>query len=207
MPNVIELLNADHRRVEELFARFEATQERAVALQICDELTVHATVEEEIVYPVLQSIDRDLEQEAEQEHAEAKRLIARIRFLGAGDPSLSSTVQELQRAIRHHVTEEEGEAWAALRSGAGMRLDELGSAVEERKRQLTGASMPAPAPAPMTMPTTTPSFRPTEVRGTATADLGSMKKDELYQLAKERKLKGRSNMTKDELIRALSGSA
>jgi hypothetical protein len=39
---------------------------------------------------------------------------------------------------------------------------------------------------------------------TTSGDFASMKKDELYELAKERKLKGRSNMTKDELIRALS---
>ena len=193
MPNVIELLNTDHREVEDLFAQFESTQDHSIALKICNELTVHATVEEEIVYPVLASIDRSVEQEAEHEHAEAKQLIARIQAMSEDDPSLVPTMQELQRGIQHHVEEEEGEAWDKLRSGAGSQLWLLGTQVEDRKRQLQGTTMPMPMPL--------------EVRGTATTDFSSMKKDELYELAKERKLKGRSNMTKDELVKALTSSS
>jgi hemerythrin superfamily protein len=191
MPNVIELLNADHREVEQLFAQFESTQDPSIALQICDELTVHATVEEEIVYPVLERVDREVEHEAEEEHAEAKQLIARIRSMSPTDPQFVATVMELQRGIEHHVQEEEGEAWDKLRSGASSQLDVLGGRVEARKQQLQGISAP----------------KPTEVRGSAvvgTGDFASMKKDELYELAKEQDVKGRSNMTKDELIRALS---
>jgi hypothetical protein len=185
------LLNADHRGVEQLFAQFESTQDPSIALQICDELTVHATVEEEIVYPVLERIDREVEQEAEEEHAEAKQLIARIQSMSPDDPSFVSTVMELKRGIEHHVEEEEGEAWDKLRSGAGGQLDVLGGRVEARKEQLQGTL-------------TTP--QPTEVRGTAvlSGDFAAMKKDELYEMAKDRNVKGRSNMTKDELIRALS---
>ena len=196
MPNVIELLNQDHREVEQLFAQFESTQDFDIALQICEELTVHATVEEEIVYPVLERIDPETEQEAEEEHAEAKELIARIQAMEPGDPELVPTVLKLKAGIEHHVEEEEGEAWPKMRSGAGNRLDELGTAVEERKAELLGGETPMP-----------PTTAPTEVRGTATtAEFGSMTKDELYKLAQERDIPGRSNMKKDELIRALSRS-
>ena len=195
MPNVIELLNHDHREVEQLFAQFESTQDFDIALQICEELTVHATVEEEIVYPVLERIDAEVEHEAEEEHAEAKELIARIQGMSPGDPELVSTVMKLKAGIEHHVEEEEGQAWPKMRSAAGNRLDELGTAVEERKAELVGA---AAVGAPKT---------PTEVRGTATtSEFGSMTKDELYKLAQEREISGRSNMKKDELIRALSRS-
>ena len=196
MPNVIELLNQDHREVEQLFAQFESTQDFDIALQICEELTVHATVEEEIVYPVLERIDPETEQEAEEEHAEAKELIARIQAMEPGDPELVPTVLKLKAGIEHHVEEEEGEAWPKMRSGAGNRLDELGTAVEERKAELLGGETPMP-----------PTTAPTEVRGTATtAEFGSMTRDELYKLAQERDIPGRSNMKKDELIRALSRS-
>ena len=192
MPNVIELLNQDHREVEQLFAQFESTQDFDIALQICAELTVHATVEEEIVYPVLERIDAETEQEAEEEHAEAKELIARIQAMEPGDPELVATVMKLKAGIEHHVEEEEGEAWPKMQAEAGEQLDELGTAVEERKAALIGQVVTG---------------TPTEVRGTATTsstDFASMTKDELYKLAQDRDIDGRSNMKKDELIRALS---
>jgi len=88
MPNVLELLNTDHREVEQLFSQFESTQDFSIARQICQELTVHAAVEEEIVYPVLASINEEVEQEAEEEHDEAKELIARIETMTPDDPDL-----------------------------------------------------------------------------------------------------------------------
>ena len=194
MPNVIELLNQDHRTVERLFAEFESTQDFDVALQICEELTVHATVEEEIVYPVLERVDATLEREAEQEHAEAKQLIARIQTMDPTDGALVPTVLQLKAGIEHHVSEEEGEAWPKMRSAASNRLDELGTAVERRKAELLGHAL-------------APGAVPTEVRGTATttsSDFSSMTKDELYKLAQERDIDGRSKMKKDELIAALS---
>ena len=199
MPNVIELLNHDHREVEQLFAQFESTQDFDIALQICAELTLHATVEEEIVYPVLERIDAETEQEAEEEHAEAKELIARIQAMEPGDPQLVPTVMELKAGIEHHVEEEEGEAWEKMQAEAGDQLDELGTAVTERKAELLGQVVTGV---------------PTEVRGTGTTtatsttsdDFSSMTKDELYKLAQDREIEGRSNMKKDELIRALSRS-
>ena len=194
MPNVIELLNHDHREVEQLFAQFESTQDRDIALQICAELTVHATVEEEIVYPVLERIDAETERDAEEEHADAKELIARIQTMEPGDPEFVPTVLKLKAGIEHHVEEEEGVAWDKMQAEARDQLDALGAAVQERKAELIGQVVTG---------------TPTEVRGTATTsttDFRSMTKDELYQLAKDREIEGRSNMRKDDLIRALSRS-
>ena len=53
--DAIALLKADHRKVEDLFEKFEyakgAERKKALALEICTELCVHATIEEEIFYP------------------------------------------------------------------------------------------------------------------------------------------------------------
>src|SRR5690349_20032376 len=53
--DALALLRADHQAVQELFDKFEKTRsdERngAIAQQICNELTVHAQIEEEIFYP------------------------------------------------------------------------------------------------------------------------------------------------------------
>lgn len=178
MPDVIELLNHDHREVEERFARFKQTQDRAVVEEICDELTVHTQVEEEIVYPVLKKLDGDLEKEAEEEHDEARKLIERIRGLGAGDPQLPGLVHQLEESVQHHVQEEESEAWPKIRQEAGDQLDELGAKVEERKEQIRSGGGAPVVPEDAT-------------------------KDELYEAAKEADISGRSSMNKDELKEAL----
>jgi hemerythrin superfamily protein len=202
MPNVIELLNQDHRAVEQLFARFESTQDFDIALQICEQLTVHAAVEEEIVYEVLERVAPKIEREAEQEHAEAKLLISRIQRMSPGDPDLVPTMRTLQEGIEHHVEEEEGEAWPTLAATTTVeRLEALGTEVGARKaellRQLVGA-LP-------TMPTT--GTAAASVRGTGSASFSGLTRDELYRLAQERQIDGRSTMKKDELIQALSEEA
>ena len=64
-PNAIALLKADHRKVEDLFEKFEkardATRKKALAQEICTELCVHATIEEEIFYPACKGkVEEDL---------------------------------------------------------------------------------------------------------------------------------------------------
>ncbi len=53
--DAVALLKADHRQVEEWFEQFEKSrsdQKKAdLAGRICQALTVHATIEEEIFYP------------------------------------------------------------------------------------------------------------------------------------------------------------
>src|SRR5688500_1072985 len=66
--DVIELLQQDHRKVEGLFNDYQSTQDDDTAEQICRELEMHTTIEEEIVYPRLAEIDAELEQHAEEEH-------------------------------------------------------------------------------------------------------------------------------------------
>jgi hypothetical protein len=60
-PDAIALLKEDHAEVRRLFKEYdklaeadaEAGQREMLAMQICEMLTVHATIEEEIFYPQL----------------------------------------------------------------------------------------------------------------------------------------------------------
>jgi hemerythrin superfamily protein len=137
MANALEMLSADHRKVEDLFTQFGDTGEEAVAAEICDELTVHTHVEESLVYPELRRLDAALEDEAEREHAEAKRLIERIR--GATGDDLIRSVDELRQAVEHHVAEEEGKAFPRLRELGDEWLDDLGGAIQQAKKQAARA--------------------------------------------------------------------
>jgi hemerythrin superfamily protein len=64
--NAIDLLTADHKKVKKLFKDYEKLKDerdverkKAVAIEICDELTVHAKVEEELFYPAAREAIED----------------------------------------------------------------------------------------------------------------------------------------------------
>ena len=75
------LLDSDHQKVERLFAEYQSaggdsSRKSELAQTICQELTVHATIEEEIFYPAFRQAtgDNNLVDEAEEEHQDAKDL-------------------------------------------------------------------------------------------------------------------------------------
>ena len=78
------MLRADHKRVSDLFDQFEKTRsdakKAAIVAKICQELTVHAQLEEEIFYPAVKAAlrDKELVPEATVEHASVKDLIAQV---------------------------------------------------------------------------------------------------------------------------------
>jgi iron-sulfur cluster repair protein YtfE (RIC family) len=137
MPNAIDLLKQDHREVEQLFSRFEASQDPAIAEKICSELEVHTAAEEELVYPVLRedvSGGEKLAGEAEHEHAEARQIIGRIKQTTDAQ-HLDDVVAELKKAIEHHVEEEEGTVFPKMESEVGSNeLESIGTELEQFKQ-------------------------------------------------------------------------
>ncbi|MDQ6882176.1 MAG: hemerythrin domain-containing protein [Pseudomonadota bacterium] len=132
------LLDTDHQKVERLFTEYQSAQNASrksqLAQEICMELTVHATIEEEIFYPAFLAATRDdkLVEDAEEEHQEAKDLIAEIEDGDKIDPMMA----RLQKAIEHHVKEERTEMFPKARKAAGMDLMALGAQLEARKKEL-----------------------------------------------------------------------
>jgi hemerythrin-like domain-containing protein len=132
-----------HRKVEELFERYESEKDgdedtrRDIAQQICNELTVHAQVEEELLYPWLRENldDEEMVEEAYVEHAAARDLIAQIEAAETLDEACDAKVKVLSEYIKHHVKEEENEIFPQVR-GQKEELDELGLAIAARKGEL-----------------------------------------------------------------------
>jgi len=64
MPNAIELLKEDHRKVKKLLEQGDDTTENAVKTRtevlekIKSEMQIHETIEEEIFYPALQQHEK-----------------------------------------------------------------------------------------------------------------------------------------------------
>lgn len=151
------LLDADHRNVKKLFKDFEevatskaktaAAKRRALADQICLELTVHAQIEEEIFYPALRAAVKaeDLLDEAEVEHASAKELIAQIQSGDENDPKWSAKVTVLGEYIDHHVKEERNEIFVKARAARKLDLvamrEQLAARKEELMEEMAGATV------------------------------------------------------------------
>jgi hypothetical protein len=141
--DAVALLKADHRTVEDLFAKFEKAsgdnRKKEIADQICMELTVHAMIEEEIFYPACDGkVEEDLLSEAYVEHDGAKVLIAEIQAGTPKDDYFDAKVKVLQEQIEHHVEEEEKrmEGLFSQARKAGVDMDALGEQLAARKEEL-----------------------------------------------------------------------
>jgi len=102
--DAIALLKADHKKVSDLLKDFEEAEgasKRRIADQICNELHVHAQIEEEIAYPAarryLQREDQELVNEADVEHASTKGLVGRIE-----DTALSDFLHVMLDVLAQH---------------------------------------------------------------------------------------------------------
>jgi hemerythrin superfamily protein len=142
-PDAIALLKADHRQVEQWFAQFDKSSSKSkkqqLADSICEALTIHTTIEEEIFYPAfLQATkDKDTHHEAVVEHAGAKQLISEIQGMSSDDDFFDAKVTVLSEMIKHHVKEEEqpGGMFAEAKKSK-MDLQQLGAQLAARKQEL-----------------------------------------------------------------------
>jgi hemerythrin superfamily protein len=154
--DAIALLKQDHRTVEDLFGQFEKAsgegRKQKLAAQICMELSIHASIEEEIFYPACEGkVDEDLLKESYVEHDAAKLLIAEIEAsTEASDEYFDSKVKVLQEEIEHHVEEEEKrmEGLFAQARKADLDMDALGLQLAERKRELAESYKATGVPKP-----------------------------------------------------------
>jgi len=138
MSDAIKVLMDDHRKVERLFKQAGEGGNYDICMQICQELTVHAALEEEIVYPVIEDeIDPDLAEEAQLEHEAAKGLIDEIEAMEPGDPQLRQAMRMLMNAFRHHVEEEETNVFPKMEAQLGIdRLKDMRREMWRRKQEL-----------------------------------------------------------------------
>ena len=154
-----ELLDADHVAVKHLFVEYARQahagsagtgvgaqaaaaipdERLALARKICDELSVHAAIEEEIFYPALRgAIDEpEMLDDAEAEHQEAKDLIARIEAITEADATLDELVAWLARAVEHHVKDERDHLFPKART-SGLDLEAMGTQLKQRQEELQG---------------------------------------------------------------------
>jgi hemerythrin superfamily protein len=139
--DAIVMLRNDHAAVEKLFKTFEAG-DLSVVPRICDELETHAELEEELFYPSVRAeVDEQDDEvlEAVEEHHVVKLLVAELRALDPTDETYRAKATVLMENVRHHIEEEEGEMFPAVRSALGRkRLQEIGARMDEARSAMAG---------------------------------------------------------------------
>ena len=142
--DAITLLKSDHRQIKALFSEFDKLKDdgseedkAAIVAQICNELTIHAAIEEEIFYPAVRKAteDADLMDEALVEHAGAKELIAQLEGASADDDLYSAKVTVLGQQIDHHIQEEERRMFREAKK-AKVDTSAIGAKMVKRKMAL-----------------------------------------------------------------------
>jgi hemerythrin superfamily protein len=148
-PDAVTLLKHDHKLVVDLFERYEASGENrerktSITGRICQELTLHAVIEEEIFYPkVREALDDDdqgehLVNEAESDHEDIKNLVSEILQEIEGDGASDDTdahIKKLSECVIHHVEEEESELFPKVKQ-TDLDLDALGAEMTARREEL-----------------------------------------------------------------------
>jgi len=141
--DILELIAADHREVERIFAQLESATNLEKLYQsfneLYKELNLHARAEELVFYPGLREYEdtNEMIEEAESEHEEAAALLEEIKSLSPDLPEFKTKVAELKRAVLHHVQEEEAEVFETARDCLDdQQLKQLGQEFQQAKTKL-----------------------------------------------------------------------
>ena len=139
--NAIELLKADHKKVNALFGKVKATEEaehKKLFEQIREELEIHTHIEETIFYPALKEEPEleDIVLEGIEEHHQAKIFLRELAALTDESEKFEPKLKVLMEDITHHVQEEEGEMFPKVEEIFDeTALTELGAEMEKEKQK------------------------------------------------------------------------
>lgn len=140
--DALEMLNNDHRMVEQLFRDYETAkndqQRRGVVDILIRELSKHAALEELMVYPLAKHALPDGEQEIDHhldEHMSVKKTLVALDEAGASRDETEKLVAALHKEIDEHVRDEEGQLWPKLRDAVDEEaLVQLGEVLDQAKQ-------------------------------------------------------------------------
>jgi hemerythrin superfamily protein len=153
--DALTLLKADHEAVEDKFVKFEELGPRALkskaalVADVVEALSVHAVVEEELLYPAVRDRLPDEELrvlEALEEHHIVKLMLLELDGMSPEHERFDAKVAVLMENTRHHVKEEEAELFPKVRkSFTRTELADLGDALTQAKLHAPRTSPPRSA--------------------------------------------------------------
>lgn len=151
MQSIINLIKNDHKNVQGLFEKFRrltAPKERyTVGTQIIKQLSIHASAEEEVLYPAIRNFTPDgyrIADHSTNEHQTVKELLYKADNMDVNDPNYVSIMLKAIEDTDHHIKEEEMDILPKFeKSVSPQTLDDLSKQFERAKD--TAPTRPHPA--------------------------------------------------------------
>lgn len=139
--NAVDLLVADHRRMEKLLdalAEAKGDEKARQFEEAADKLAVHVSIEERVFYPAVKaSRTEDVLLESLEEHLSIKRVLADLVALSPLDETFGPKLHVLKEQVEHHHREEEGDLFPKVRKLFNHdQLSELGATMEAEQKKL-----------------------------------------------------------------------
>jgi hemerythrin-like domain-containing protein len=143
--DALKLLKEDHDKVKGMLEKLDKTTERAEVTRteglqaLKQELTVHESIEEEILYPALKEFakTKDIALEAYEEHHVVDAIMAELEQTPVSDETWAAKLTVMKENLEHHIEEEEGEMFKQARQVMDEgELSELGDRMAARKEEL-----------------------------------------------------------------------
>src|SRR5919202_5173601 len=138
MADVVELIKAQHRRIDELLEQAEKAEPEQVGgllRQVADLLLPHSEAEESFVYPAIKDYDRSEDDEVKDgvaEHHHIEGLLKELLEEEPGGPGYDGKLAAMIGELRHHVEEEEQDLLPVLSEQASdEEREELGARFAE----------------------------------------------------------------------------
>jgi hemerythrin superfamily protein len=139
--NPIAMLKEDHRKVKELFQKFESSDDEAMQMRLArmalKELKTHSALEEEIFYPRVEGMIEDVRavSEAIEAHHVIHFLIDELEGGGLGSEVFHAKFRVLAEIVRHHIEDEENRMMPMIEADAA-ELREMAARMAVRKEDL-----------------------------------------------------------------------
>jgi hypothetical protein len=143
----VEMLKADHRRVEQLFSQYrqaiDPALKKAIAEQVLHALEAHGELEE-ILYAATGASGEGQRsgrfEKRYREHDAIEGALEELKAMGSIDPEFETMFQELRQRVEQHIQEEETELLPEAQARLGSRSEELGREMAARRAQPSAAA-------------------------------------------------------------------
>lgn len=142
--DAIELLKADHRKVDKIFSELENGNGNREQLfkELATELTVHAEIEEQLFYPAVKDAEptHDLVLESFEEHKQMKMVLGDLEQADQQTEQWMAGLKVLMEDVQHHVGEEENDLFPKVKKVlSSQELEDLGERMEALKMRQMAA--------------------------------------------------------------------